>query len=72
MLKDVFGFPQCLEKGTFGLGYKLTFTRNVDNVVLKKKITQSTMLKSKLMLLNGMYRILHLVFEIKQYYLSKF
>ena len=36
MLKDVFGFCQCQEKGTFGFGYKLTLTRNTDNAVLNK------------------------------------
>ena len=36
MLKDEFGFYQCQEKGTFGLGYKLTLTRNTDNVVLNR------------------------------------
>ena len=36
MLKDVFGFSGHQEKTTYGLGYKLTLTRNVDNSVLKK------------------------------------
>ena len=35
-LKDIFGFAQHQEKGTYGLGYKLTFTRNTDNAVLNK------------------------------------
>ena len=35
-LKDVFGFTEKQEKGTFGLGYKLTLTRNTDNAVLNK------------------------------------
>ena len=35
-LKDIFGFAQQQEKGTFGLGYKLTLTRNTDNAVLNK------------------------------------
>ena len=35
-LKDVFGFAEYQEKGTYGLGYKLTLTRNTDNAVLKK------------------------------------
>ena len=30
-LKDVFGFAEYQEKGTYGLGYKLTLTRNTDN-----------------------------------------
>ena len=35
-LKDVFGFAEYQEKGTNGLGYKLTLTRNSDNAVLNK------------------------------------
>ena len=35
-LKDVFGFAGYQEKATYGLGYKLTMTRNSDNVVLNK------------------------------------
>ena len=35
-LKDVFGFAEYQEKATYGLGYKLTMTRNSDNAVLKK------------------------------------
>ena len=36
MLKDIYGFSLCQEKGTYGLGYKLTLTRNNDNAVLNK------------------------------------
>ena len=35
-LKDVFGFAEYQEKRTYGLGYKLTLTRNTDNAVLNK------------------------------------
>ena len=35
-LKDVFGFAEYQEKATYGLGYKLTLTRNTDNAVLKR------------------------------------
>ena len=35
-LKDVFGFAEYQEKDTYGLGYKLTLTRNTDNAVLNK------------------------------------
>ena len=35
-LKDIFGFAGHQEKGTYGLGYKLTLTRNTDNAVLNK------------------------------------
>ena len=33
-LKDVFGFAEHQQKATYGLGYKLTLTRNSDNAVL--------------------------------------
>ena len=36
MLKDVFGFAEHQEKATYGLGYKLTLTRNKDNAVIDK------------------------------------
>ena len=36
-LKDIFGYAEYQQKGTFGLGYKLTLTRNTDNAVLKKR-----------------------------------
>ena len=35
-LKDIFGFVDHQEKATYGLGYKLTLTRNTDNAVLNK------------------------------------
>ena len=35
-LRDVFGFAQWQEKGTEGLGYELTLTRNTDNAVLNE------------------------------------
>ena len=36
-LRDVFGFAESQEKATYGLGYKLTLTRNTDNAVLNKE-----------------------------------
>ena len=36
MLKDVFGFAEYQEKATYGLGYKLTLTRNKDDAVIDK------------------------------------
>ena len=36
MLKDVFGFAECQEKAIYGLGYKLTLTRNKDEAVIDK------------------------------------
>ena len=38
-LKDVFGFAEHQEKATYGLGYKLTLTRNNDSGVLDKNNT---------------------------------
>ena len=35
-LKDVFEFVEHQQKATYGLGYKLTLTRNTDNAVLNK------------------------------------
>ena len=35
-LKDVFGFAEYQETGTFGLSYRLTLTRITDNAVLNK------------------------------------
>ena len=35
-LKDVFGFAEYQEKATYGLGYKLTLTRDSDDSVLNK------------------------------------
>ena len=35
-LKDFFGFAEHQEKGTKGLGYKLTLTRSTDNAVFNK------------------------------------
>ena len=35
-LEDVFGFSEHQLKTTYGLGYKLTLTRNSENAVLKK------------------------------------
>ena len=38
MLKAVFGFAECQEKATYGLGYKLTLTRNKDEAVTDKTV----------------------------------
>ena len=35
-LKDVFGFAEYQETGTFGVSYRLTLTRNTDNAALSK------------------------------------
>ena len=36
MLKDVFGYAEHQEKAIYGLGYKLTLTRNKDDAVIDK------------------------------------
>ena len=36
MLKEIFGFAEYQEKGTYGLGYKSTLTGNTDNAVLSE------------------------------------
>ena len=36
MLKDIFGFAEYQEIATYGLGYTLTITKNVDNALLNK------------------------------------
>ena len=35
-LRDIFGFAEHQEKGTYGLGYNLTLTKYTDNAVLNK------------------------------------
>ena len=47
-LGDIFGFTENQEKGTHGLGYKLTLKRDTDKAVLKKK--QPTIIKLEIML----------------------
>ena len=37
MLKDIFGFAEHQEKATYGLGYKLTLTRNSDSAVFEQR-----------------------------------
>ena len=35
-MKDIFGFAKHQQKAVYGLGYKLTLTRNTDNAALNK------------------------------------
>ena len=35
-LKNIFGYAECQEKGTYGLGFRFILTRNTDNAVLNK------------------------------------
>ena len=41
MLKDVFGFAENQQRGTFGLDYRLTLTRKTDKAVLNKDIANN-------------------------------
>ena len=72
MLRDTFGFVEHQEKATYGLGYKLKLTRNVDNSFEWSKCKQPTLVKLKILLVNGMYGIISHQFSNKLYYLSKF
>ena len=71
MLRDVFGFAEHQEKAPSGLGYKLTLTRFSDNSVSNKK-RQPTLVKLKLLDLNGLYHNLHPRFPKELYYLNSF
>ena len=67
-LKDIFGFAEHQEKATYGLGFKLTSTRNSDNAVLNKtNATAISKTKIKLTVSNGMYRIIQLVLKNRVY-----
>ena len=65
MLKDVFGFTEHQAKSTYGLRYKLTLTRNGDNAVLKK--SNAGILKFKLIVMIGMFLIIHYRLPRKKY-----
>ena len=41
MLKDVFRFAELQEKATYGLGYKLTITKNKDEAASDKAVGKS-------------------------------
>ena len=71
MLKDIFAFAEHQEKATYGLRYKRTSTRNTDNSALDKVIAINEV-KLKSLVLNGMYLILHPVFQIKLLCLNRF
>ena len=60
--KYLFGFAEHQETATYGLGYKLTLTRNFDNTVLNKD-NATPLVKLKLTVLNGMCRITHQVLK---------
>ena len=66
MLKDVFGFAEHQEKGTYGLDYRLILTRNNDTAVLNKGNATNNA-KIEIIVLIGMYRIIHRLFHKKIY-----
>ena len=70
-LKDIFGFSQHQENGTFGLSYKLALAGNNDNAVLNEDIATYNA-KVKLTLLNCMCRNIHPAFNNRLDYLIKF
>ena len=61
MLKDVFGFAEHQEKATFGLGYKLTLTRNKDEAVIDKVAGIAGKLELKSIIFIGMSLIILLL-----------
>ena len=63
-LRDVFRFAQKQEKGTAGLGYKLTSTRNTDNAFLSKDNALKNA-EVKINLSHGIFRDTHLVIKNK-------
>ena len=71
LLKDVFGFAECQEKATYGLGCKLTLTRNKNGAVIDKLVVL-LMLEVELITFIGMYPIIRLSFNNKVFYLHKF
>ena len=71
MLKDIFEFAEHQEKATYGLGYKLTLTRNKDDTVLDK-LRLLQMLEIKLITSTGTYLITNLLFNNKVICLNGF
>ena len=65
MLKDIFGFAEHHEKGTYGLGYKLILKPNSDNAVLNKGNALNNA-KLKLILI-GIILIIHHHLPKKKY-----
>ena len=70
MLKDVFGFAEHLQKATYGLGYRLTLTRNKDDAVIEK-LWVLPMLELKLITIIGTYLVTFLLFNNTVHYLYK-
>ena len=64
MLKDVFGFAGHRENVTYGLGYKLTPTRNEDDAVIDKP---AGIADARIKISIGTYLIIDLPFNNKLY-----
>ena len=71
LLKKIFGFAEHQEKETYGLGYKLTLTRNSENFVLNESNATNNA-KFEIMVLIGMCFIVHMIWNNRRYYLNKF
>ena len=63
-LRDVFGFAEHQEKATYGLGYKLTLTRNKEDDIIDKA-NGIVNARIKIVQIFGMWLIIHLLFNIK-------
>ena len=63
-LKDIFGFAEHQEKGTYGLGYKLKFTRNTDNTVLNK---DNAVAKGRVKIISLDWYVLHYIPNLEEY-----
>ena len=63
-IKDIFGFAEHQEKGTYGLGYKITLIRITDNTVLNKAVaTNNAKVKN-----NGLdWYVLHYSPNLEEY-----
>ena len=63
-LKDVFGFAEYQETGTFGLSYRLTLTRNTDNAVLNKNNATN---KAKIVIKGIEWYVPHYIPSLEEY-----
>ena len=63
-LKDVFGFAENQEFGTFGFSYRLTLTRNTDNAVLNKNDATNN---AKIVINEIEWYVLHYIPSLEEY-----
>ena len=66
MLKDIFGFTEHQEKGTYGLGYNLTLSGKSDNAVVNKG-NAINIAKLKQIVSIGRFLIIHRHLHKKKY-----